>query len=144
MRMSGPSNVGRAVQTHPTLLRYAWAITEQKNCWELLGQNLTSFKLCATSLNNTQRHATICNRMCKRTQHVTSHNVGNCWPNWRPFEWGFTWKFEAAGKYIREKSLRHVAAVAKFLDYNKAKTFKHQRSYSILFNLSNVGEIFWG
>ena len=41
--------------------------------------------------------------------------------------------------------------VAKFLDDNKPKTykanshcFKLRRSYSISFNLSNDGEIFWG
>ena len=31
---------------------------------------LTGFKLCATTYN----------RVCKRTQHVTSNNVGCCWP----------------------------------------------------------------
>ena len=34
----GPNNVGRAVRTNPTLLRYASAITEQKKCWELLAE----------------------------------------------------------------------------------------------------------
>ena len=39
--MSGaPNNVGRAVPTDPTLLRYASAITEQKRCWEFLAQNV--------------------------------------------------------------------------------------------------------
>ena len=50
-----------------------------------------------------------------------------------------------------EKSLRHVAKVAKFLDDNKSKghlkcgfaPFQLHRSYSISFNLSNVGKIFW-
>ena len=35
MSVRGPNNVGRAVQTDPTLLHYASAITEQKKCWEL-------------------------------------------------------------------------------------------------------------
>ena len=26
-----------------------------------------------------QEHPTTCNRVCKRTQHVTSNNVGSCW-----------------------------------------------------------------
>ena len=52
-----------------------------------------------------------------------------------------------------EKSLRHVAIAAKFLDENKLRTslnslnshcFKRHCSYSVSFNLSNVGEIFWG
>ena len=51
-----------------------------------------------------------------------------------------------------EKSLRHVAMVETFLDDNKPKLhllnenshcFKLHRSYSLSFNLSNVGEIFW-
>ena len=36
MPFRGPNNVGRAVQTDPTLLRYASAITEQKKCWKLI------------------------------------------------------------------------------------------------------------
>ena len=51
-----------------------------------------------------------------------------------------------------EKSLRHVAMVATFLDDNKPKTSlkKWNRTVSKFidliyfhFNLSNVGEIFW-
>ena len=50
----------------------------------------------------------------------------------------------------REKSLRHVALAAKFLDDNKPKIlqkenlhrFRLHRSYLISFNLSKVGEIF--
>ena len=54
--------------------------------------------------------------------------------------------------YREEKSLRHVAMVETFLDDNKPKVhllnenshcFKLHRSYSLSFNLSNVGEIFW-
>ena len=37
MRVRDPNNVGRAVQTNPTSLRYASAITAQKKDWELLG-----------------------------------------------------------------------------------------------------------
>ena len=52
----------------------------------------------------------------------------------------------------KEKLLRHVAMVAKFLDDNKPKKslkvhshyFKLHRSYSNSFNLANVGEIFLG
>ena len=29
--------------------------------------------------NFAQQHATTCNRVCKRTQHVTSNNVWSCW-----------------------------------------------------------------
>ena len=40
-------------------------------CIRLLeAKSLTRFKLCATT----------CNRVCKRTQHVTPNNIGSCWP----------------------------------------------------------------
>ena len=38
MSVRGPYNVGRTVQTDPTLLRYASAITEQRKCWEFLAE----------------------------------------------------------------------------------------------------------
>ena len=82
----GPNNVGRAVQTDLTLLHYASAITEQKKCWKLLAEK---FGRLQTLRINTQQHPTICNRMRKRTQNVTSNNVGNCWPTMlRPFARG--------------------------------------------------------
>ena len=86
MSVRGPNNVERAVQTDPTLLRYASAITEQKKCWELLAEKFDRFQ---TLRNNTQQHPTTCNRVCKRTQHVTSNNAGSCWPTMlRPFARG--------------------------------------------------------
>ena len=51
-------NVGRAVQTDPTMSRYAMAITEQKKCWELLIQKID---WCQTLRNNSQQHATTFN-----------------------------------------------------------------------------------
>ena len=44
----------------------------------------------------------------------------------------------------REKSLRHEAMVAKSVLDDNSHWLKLRRSYSISFNLSNVGEIFWG
>ena len=44
MSMRGPNNVGRAVQTDPTLLHYALAITEQKKCWELWAEKFDRFE----------------------------------------------------------------------------------------------------
>ena len=44
------------------------------SCWL---KSLTGFKLCATTCNNI---STVC-ATCKRTQHVTSNNVGSCWPD---------------------------------------------------------------
>ena len=48
MRVRGPKNFERAVQTNPTLLRYASAIMEQKKCWKLLAQTF----YCAPTPNN--------------------------------------------------------------------------------------------
>ena len=55
MSVRGPNNVGRAVQTDPTLLRYASAITGQNKCWELLAERFDRFQLCATTSNNMQQ-----------------------------------------------------------------------------------------
>ena len=55
--------------------------------WKLLAEKFDRFQ---TLRNNTQQHPTTSNRMCKWTQHVTSNNVGSCWPTMlRPFAWGF-------------------------------------------------------
>ena len=57
-----------------------------QKCWELLAEKFDRFQ---TLLNNTQQHPTTCNRVCKRTQNVTSNNVGSCWPTMlRPFARG--------------------------------------------------------
>ena len=73
MRMRGPNNVGRTVQTDPTLLRYASAITEQKKCWELLAQKFDRFQ---TLSKNSQQHATTYNRVCNGTYQRTQRVVG--------------------------------------------------------------------
>ena len=57
MSVRGPNSVGRAVQTDPTLSRYASAIMEQKKRWELLAEKFDRFQ---TLRNNTQQHATGC------------------------------------------------------------------------------------
>ena len=87
MSVRGPNNAGRAVQTDPVLLLYASAITEQRKCWELLAEKFDRFQ---TLCNNPQQHPTTCNKVSKRTQYVTSNNVGSCWPTMlRPFARGF-------------------------------------------------------
>ena len=42
------------------------AITEREKCWELLAKKFDRFQ---TLRNNSQQYATICNRVCKRTQY---------------------------------------------------------------------------
>ena len=54
-----------------------------KKCWELLAEKFDRFQ---TLRNNTQQHPTTCNRVCKRTKHVTPNNVESCWSTMlRPF-----------------------------------------------------------
>ena len=54
-----------------------------QHCWQFLrpfvAKSLTGFKTCATTPNS-QQQATTWKRVCKRTQHVISNNVGSCWP----------------------------------------------------------------
>ena len=65
----GPNSVGRAVQTDPTLFRYASAITEQKNVGSCWLKSLTRFKLCATTRNNMQQGV----------QTDATCNIQQCW-----------------------------------------------------------------
>ena len=78
MHVRGYNNVGRAVRTDPTLLSYFSAITSKEMLAGVWLKSFTSFKLCPTT--PMQQHATTCNRVCKRTQRVTSNNVGSWWP----------------------------------------------------------------
>ena len=76
------------MQTGATLLCYASVITEQKNVGSCWLKSLASFKLRATTPNNTQQYA---NRVCKRTQQVTHNNVGRCWPTMLAKDVGRCW-----------------------------------------------------
>ena len=71
MSVRDPNNVGRAVQTDPTLLRHASAITVQKKMLGVVGWIVWPVS------NFAKQHSTTCNRVCKRTQHVTSNNVAS-------------------------------------------------------------------
>ena len=61
MSMCGPNNVGRAVQTDPTLLRYASAITEQKKCWELLAEKFDRYQTLRNDMQQGVQTDTTCN-----------------------------------------------------------------------------------
>ena len=67
---AGPDNVGRAVQTDLTLLRYASAITEQKKCWKFLAEKFDRFQ---SLRNNIQQHATGC---------ANGRNISNIQQSW--------------------------------------------------------------
>ena len=54
MRVPGPNNVERAVQTDPTLFRYASMTWNKRNVGSRLLKSLTGFKFCATTPNNMQ------------------------------------------------------------------------------------------
>ena len=70
MSVRGPSNVGRAVQTDPTLLRHASAITEQKKCWELLAEKFDRFQTLRNNMQQGVQTDTTCNiqQCCVRLQ----------------------------------------------------------------------------
>ena len=59
MHVRGSKNVRRALQTDPTLFRYASVIRERKKC----------FKLWATAINNTQQSV----------QTDAKGNIQQCW-----------------------------------------------------------------
>ena len=61
MSMCGPNNVGRAVQTDPTLLRHASAITEQKKCWELLAEKCDRYQTLRNDMQQGVQTDTRCN-----------------------------------------------------------------------------------
>ena len=69
MRVRGPTNVGRAVQTDPTLLHHLRRSRIKRNfgsCWL---KGLTGFKLCATARNNMQQGV----------QTDATCNIQQCW-----------------------------------------------------------------
>ena len=76
MRARDTNNVGRAVQTNPTYLRYASAISEQKKCWELLTQKFDRFQ---TLRNISQQHATRCNNRQQGVQMDATCNIQQRW-----------------------------------------------------------------
>ena len=74
MRVRGPNNVGRPVQTEQTLLRYTSAIVEQKKCWELLAQNFDQFQILGNNTSvsalNTMQQGVRTGATCKIQQCV--------------------------------------------------------------------------
>ena len=71
---------------------------------EMLGVLAEKFDRFQTLRNNTQQHPTTCNRVCKRTQHVTSNNVGSCCtPMLRPFHSALEINSTKFCQYLKEK-----------------------------------------
>ena len=66
MSVRGPNDVGRTVQTDPTSLRDASAITEKKKCWELLAEKFNRFQ-------------TLRNNMQQGVQTDASCKIQKCW-----------------------------------------------------------------
>ena len=93
-------------------------------------KSLTSFKL------NSQKHATTCNRMCKRTQHVTSNIVWRCWPSMlRPFARDFILLTSRNTKQeIKNKKMPQffVAATPFFIAITFTMYFIHTNNYKAL------------
>ena len=70
MSVRGPNNVRRAVQTDPTLLRYASAITEQKKCWELLAEKFDRFQTLRNNIQQLVQHGVQTDATC---------SIQQCW-----------------------------------------------------------------
>ena len=69
MSVRGPNNVGRAVQTDSTLVRYALATKEQKKCWELLPEKFDRFQTLRKKTRNNNNKK---NRCCTQLSPVVS------------------------------------------------------------------------
>ena len=69
----GPNDVGRTVQTDPTLLRYASGDHGTK---EILG--VVGWKVSLVS-NFAQQHATTSNNMQQGVQTDATRNIQQCW-----------------------------------------------------------------
>ena len=74
MCVRGPNNVGRAMHYGSNIFGLRRSQNKLKKFWELLAQK---FYWCQTLRNNSQQHAITCNRVCKRTQHMTTNNVAS-------------------------------------------------------------------
>ena len=58
--------------------QHCWASNVGTSCIRLHGATVNVWPVSNfAQLNNSQKHATTCNRVCKQTQHVTSNNVGS-------------------------------------------------------------------
>ena len=109
--MLGPAAHRREDTTHTTLQTMCTARAWPQKCWkscadgsyivalrfgdhgtkEMLGVVAQKIDKFQTLRNNSKKHATTCNRVCKRTQHVASNNAGSCWPRMlRPFSRGLS------------------------------------------------------
>ena len=69
MRVRGPNNVGIAMQTDPTSLRYVSGINELRNVGSCWLKSLTGCKLCATTPKR-QYHG---------VQRDATCNIQQCW-----------------------------------------------------------------
>ena len=79
MSVRGPNNVVRAVQTDPTLLRYASAITEQKKCWELLTEKFDRFETLRNNIQQGVQTDATCNmQQCRASVCTGLYVLGLC------------------------------------------------------------------
>ena len=74
MPVSGPNNVGRAMHYGSNIVGLRFGDHTTK---EILRVVSSKFYWCQTLRNDSQQHATTCNRVCKRTQHMTTNNVAS-------------------------------------------------------------------
>ena len=104
--VSTPSGLLSYVQTDAT--KHCWPSSVGSWCVHLHDAKRLTLR------NNSQQHTTTCNRMCKRTQHVTSNNVGSCWlTKGRPFTPGFTVCSERLNNYEKKLHKKKTSTLEK-------------------------------
>ena len=75
MSMHGPNSVGSAVQTDPTLLRFALAIMEQKKRWELLAEKFDQFQTLRYNMQQGAQTDATCN--IQQCWELVANNVAS-------------------------------------------------------------------
>ena len=75
MSVRGANNVGGSVQTDPTLLCYASAITEQKKCWELLAEKFDRFQTLRNNMQQGVQTDATCN--IQQCRELLANNVAS-------------------------------------------------------------------
>ena len=79
----------------------------------------------AVVCKRTQQLPTTCNKACKRTKHVTSNNIGSCWPTMlRPYARGF--KLDNVARLVTFRS-----PVARFACFRVNDTLLHRITYKV-------------
>ena len=120
MSVRGHNNVGRAVQTDPTLLRYASVITEQKKCWELLDEKFDRFQTLRNNMQQGVETDATCNiQQCCVRLHAALYPSASVPSNWLALRVLSNWsaRIERNGRLVEEDLRNEVGAKYTFLNW---------------------------